>query len=249
MDLFPAIDLRDGRCVRLRQGDYDDETVYGSDPVATAVGFASAGARWIHVVDLDAARTGEPANRSVVGSIAAAVKPLGASVQSGGGVRSAAAAEALWELGVRRVVLGTAAVEYPALVGALAASRPGGVAVGVDTRDGEVAVRGWVAGGGVRTTELLDRFAGAGVSAVIVTDIGRDGMLEGPDIAGLLAVLGATDIDVIASGGVATADDIARLAALRDGRGRGLAGAIVGKAIYEGRLSVEQGLAACAASG
>ena len=249
MDLFPAIDLRDGRCVRLRQGDYDDETVYGSDPVAVAMEFATAGAQWIHVVDLDAARTGEPANRAVVGDIAAAVGSAGVSVQSGGGVRTVDAAEALWQLGVRRVVLGTAAVEEPDLVASLAAARPGGVAVGVDTRDGEVAVRGWLAGAGLSTAELIDRFAGGGVSAVIVTDIGRDGMLRGPDVAGLLAVLEATDIDVIASGGVATAADVALLAGLRDARGRGLAGAIVGKAIYEGRLSVAEGLAACAASG
>ena len=248
MDLYPAIDLRDGRCVRLRQGSYDDETVYGSDPVAVAVGFASAGARWIHVVDLDAARTGSPQNRPVVGAIAEAVAPSGVSVQSGGGVRSPDAASALWDLGVRRVVLGTAAVEDPALVTTLSSAHPGGVAVGIDTRDGEVAVRGWVAGGGLSAADLLARFADAGVTAVIVTDIGRDGMLAGPDVAGLGAVLDATDIDVIASGGVASAADIATLASMRGSGGRGLAGAIVGKAIYEGRLSVEEGLAACAAS-
>lgn len=247
MELYPAIDLRGGRCVRLRQGDYGDETVYGEDPVAVAISFVAAGVRWIHVVDLDAARTGEPTNRDMVGAIAAAVSPGGVTVQSGGGVRSRAAAEALWDAGVTRVVLGTAAVEDPDLVVELARSRPGGVAVGIDTRDGEVAVRGWVSGSGVRTADVLARLGDAGAAAVIVTDIGRDGMLVGPDLAGLGAVLASTDLDVIASGGVGSGADVEALAALRAG-GRGLAGAIVGKAIYEGRLSVREAVAACAAS-
>ncbi|GAC1533611.1 MAG: 1-(5-phosphoribosyl)-5-[(5-phosphoribosylamino) methylideneamino]imidazole-4-carboxamide isomerase [Acidimicrobiales bacterium] len=247
MELYPAIDLRGGRCVRLRQGDYGDETVYGDDPVAVATSFAAAGVRWIHVVDLDAARTGEPTNRDVVGTITAAVSPGGVTVQSGGGVRSRAAAEALWDAGVTRVVLGTAAVEDPDLVVELARSRPGGVAVGIDTRDGEVAVRGWVSGSGVTTADVLARLGDAGAAAVIVTDIGRDGMLVGPDLAGLGAVLAWTDLDVIASGGVGSVADVEALAALRAG-GRGLAGAIVGKAIYEGRLSVREAVAACAAS-
>ena len=246
MELYPAIDLRDGRCVRLRQGDYSDETVYGDDPVAMARSFAAAGARWIHVVDLDAARTGSPENRAVVGAVAAAVAP--AQVQSGGGVRSRDAAQALWDLGVARVVLGTAAVEDPALVEALAGARPGGVAVGIDTRGGEVAVRGWVTGSGASSAEVLDRLTASGIGAVIVTEIGRDGMLSGPDLEGLSSVLDATSIDVIASGGVGAASDVAALAALRSAGGRGLAGAIVGKAIYEGRMSVEEGIAACAAS-
>ncbi|GAC1543045.1 MAG: 1-(5-phosphoribosyl)-5-[(5-phosphoribosylamino) methylideneamino]imidazole-4-carboxamide isomerase [Acidimicrobiales bacterium] len=247
MDLYPAIDLRGGRCVRLRQGDYDDETVYGDDPVAVATSFAEAGVRWIHVVDLDAARTGEPTNRDVVSAIAVAVAPVGVCVQSGGGVRSAAAAEALWDGGVTRVVLGTAAVEDPGLVIDLARLRPGGVAVGIDTRDGEVAVRGWVRGSGVTTADVLARLGDAGAAAVIVTDIGRDGMLVGPDLAGLRAVIAETHLDVIASGGVGSAADVEALASLRTA-GRGLAGAIVGKAIYEGRLSVQEGVAACAAS-
>jgi len=249
MDLYPAIDLRGGRCVRLRQGDYGDQTVYGDDPVAVAAGFAAAGARWIHVVDLDAARTGEPVNRRVVAAIAAAVRPAGTAVQSGGGVRSEAAASALWEEGVRRVVLGTAAVEDPALVARLAAGHPGGVAVGVDTRGGEVAVRGWVEGSGVSAADLLARLVDAGVAAIVVTDIRRDGMLAGPDLAGLGAVLDATDLAVVASGGVSSAADLSALASLRGGSGgRRLAGAIVGTALYEGRLTVEEGVAACGAS-
>src|SRR5580704_1744711 len=144
MELYPAIDLRGGRCVRLRRGDYGDETVYADDPVAVARGFVAAGARWLHVVDLDAALTGLPANREMIALVAAAVTAAGASVQAGGGVRSVEAAHALWDAGVHRVVIGTAAVEDPGLVATLAAARPGGVALGLDTRDGEVAVRGWV---------------------------------------------------------------------------------------------------------
>jgi phosphoribosylformimino-5-aminoimidazole carboxamide ribotide isomerase len=249
VELYPAIDVRGGRCVRLRQGDYGDETIYGEDPVEVAAGFVAAGARWIHVVDLDAARTGTPINRDVVAAVARTAAAGGGQVQSGGGVRSEAAAHALWDAGVQRVVLGTAAVEDPGLVGRLAAARVGGVAVGLDTRGGEVAVRGWVEGSGATAAAVLERLAGMGVAAVVVTEIGRDGMLTGPDVAGLGAVLDATDIEVIASGGVASVDDLATLAALRGpASGRRLGGAIVGKALYEGRLTVEEGMAACAAS-
>jgi phosphoribosylformimino-5-aminoimidazole carboxamide ribotide isomerase len=247
VELYPAIDLRGGRCVRLTRGDYDDETVYDDDPVAVARSFARSGARWIHVVDLDAARTGIATNGAVVAAIVAAVTGDGARVQSGGGVRSSEAAEALLSVGVSRVVIGTAAVEDPDLVGRLAAAHPGRVAVGLDTRGGEVAVRGWLAGSGLDAAAVLDRLAGVGVAAVIVTDIGRDGMLTGPDLAGLSAVLGATDLEVIASGGVASLADLQALARL-DGGGHRLNGAIVGKAIYEGRLTVAEGLVACAAS-
>jgi phosphoribosylformimino-5-aminoimidazole carboxamide ribotide isomerase len=250
MELYPAIDLRGGRCVRLSQGDYDAETRYGDDPVTVAVRFAEAGARWIHVVDLDAALTGVPVNRDVVGAIAAAVAARNVLVQSGGGVRSVEAAEALWGAGVARVVVGTAAVEQPALVADLArlACEWGGeVAVGLDTRDGEVAVRGWRTGSGLRVEEVLRQLGDTGVAAVIVTDIGRDGMLAGPDLDGLASALAATPLDVIASGGVSSVTDLAALASLAVGDHR-LAGAIVGKAIYEGHLTVEEGMAACAAS-
>jgi phosphoribosylformimino-5-aminoimidazole carboxamide ribotide isomerase len=247
MELYPAIDLRGGRCVRLRQGDYADETVYGDDPVAVAVAFADAGARWIHVVDLDAARTGEPVNRTAVAAIVAAVGEV--KVQSGGGVRSHQAAAALWDVGVTRVVVGTAAVEDPSLVASLAAVRPDGVAVGIDTRDGDVAVRGWAEGSGLRVDEVVARLGDVGVAAVILTDIGRDGMLAGPDLVGLTAALEAVPagLDVIASGGVSSVADLVALAGVEHG-GRRLAGAIVGKALYEGRFSVAEGVAACAAS-
>ena len=244
MELYPAIDLRAGRCVRLVQGDYARETVYGDDPVAVAEGFVAAGAAWVHVVDLDAARTGEPANRDVVAAIAAAVS---VPVQTGGGVRDEASAEALLGAGVARVVVGTAASERPDLVRRLAARHPGRVAVGLDHRGGEVRVRGWTEGSGTTVADALARFADAGAAAFVVTDVGRDGTLGGPDLEGLARVLAATDVDVVASGGVATLDDLRALADLRSGDRR-LAGAIVGKALYEGRFTVEEAVGALSSS-
>lgn len=240
MDLYPAIDLRGGRAVRLHQGDYARETVYGDDPVAVALGFAAAGARWIHVVDLDAARSGAPVHRTVVGAIAAAVAPHGVQVQSGGGVRSEEAAAGLADVGVARVVIGTAAMEDPALVRRIAARQP--AAVGLDGRSGVVAVRGWLEAGGASVLDVLPRFEDAGVAAVVITEIAVDGTLAGPDLTGLVAALERTALPIVASGGVGTLDD---LAALRDlsGAGRRLAGAITGKALYEGRFTVADALA------
>jgi phosphoribosylformimino-5-aminoimidazole carboxamide ribotide isomerase len=239
MDLYPAIDLRDGRCVRLYQGDYGRETVYGDDPVSQAKAFEDAGAPWIHVVDLDAARTGVPENRDVVAAIAEAVS---VPVQTGGGIRDAAAAEALFDAGVARVVVGTAALEDPAFVRRLAARHP--VTVGLDARGRDVAVRGWIEGSGADLLDLAKAFEDAGVAALVVTEIARDGTLEGPDVEGLSQVLDATAIPVIASGGVGTLDDLTVLAAL-ESSGRRLSGAIVGRAIYEGRFSVSAGVEAC----
>ena len=233
MELFPAIDLRAGRCVRLVEGDFEQETVYGDDPVAVARAFAEAGARWIHVVDLDAALTGEPVNRSVVADIAAAVAPAAVRVQAGGGVRSVGAAAALFDAGVFRVVAGTAAVEAPSLVSALAERWPGRVAVGLDHRGGEVRLRGWTEGGGRTVLDLVPEVVGAGASAVIVTDISRDGRLAGPDIQGLSGLVEATGAPIIASGGVSSIDDVKALAGIS-----GLEGIIAGRAIYEGRLDV-----------
>jgi phosphoribosylformimino-5-aminoimidazole carboxamide ribotide isomerase len=241
--VYPAIDLRAGRAVRLEQGDFDRETVYDDDPAAVARAFETAGAEWIHVVDLDAARTGEPANLAKIEGIAAAVA---CKVQVGGGVRSAAAATALLDAGAARVVVGTAAVERPELVDELCASHPGKIAVGLDARGREVAVRGWVEGSGADLLELAARFEGAGVAALVVTEIGRDGMLVGPDLDQLRAVLVGTMTPVIASGGVGSLADVAALAGLVDGDRR-LAGAIVGKAIYEGRFSVAEAIATAGA--
>lgn len=248
MDLYPAIDLRVGKVVRLLLGDFGAETVYGDDPVAVAVSFAEAGACWVHVVDLDAARTGEPVNRPVVAAVARALAAYGVRVQAGGGVRDDAAAAALAEAGVARVVIGTAAMEDPALVARVAARQP--VALGLDTRSGEVAVRGWLAGTGASILDVLPRFADAGVAAVVVTEITRDGALTGPDLAGLQAVLDRTGMAVIASGGVGTLDDLRALAAMVSSDGsRRLAGAITGKALYEGRFDVAAALAALGAPG
>jgi phosphoribosylformimino-5-aminoimidazole carboxamide ribotide isomerase len=253
LDLYPAIDLRAGRCVRLRQGDFRRETVYGTDPVAVAKAFADAGVRWVHVVDLDAARTGAPENRDAVAAIASAVSPE-VAVQAGGGVRDQASAEALWAAGVTRVVLGTAAVENPALVRELAAEHQ--VAVGLDVRDGEVAVRGWTEGSGRDLDDVLDDLVDAGVAAVVVTEIGRDGTLSGPDLELFARVLDRTapfghgegHLEVVASGGVGSLADLEALASLESG-GRRLAGAIVGKALHDAVFTVKEAVAACAASG
>jgi len=241
MDLYAAIDLRAGRAVRLLEGDFERETVYSTDPVVVARNFAAGGAPWIHVVDLDAARSGLPVNRDVVGQVVAAVT---IPVQVGGGVRSAADAEALFSLGVTRIVVGTAAVEDPDLLGALCERWPGRVAVALDHRGGEVRVRGWQEGGGRRVLELIPSAIGAGAAAVVVTDISRDGRLSGPDLTGLAGLLEATGAPLIASGGVGAAADLRLLAGVR-ANGRGLVGVIVGKALYEGALSVEEAVAAC----
>lgn len=234
VELYPAIDLRGGRVVRLTQGDYDAEVVYGDDPVAVAESFCDAGASWIHVVDLDAARSGDPVNRPVVAAVAAAVAGR-ARLQKGGGVRSVADAEALADAGVSRVVMGSAAVRRPELVAEVSKVLP--VAVGLDHRDGELAVHGWTEGAGVMVDAVLDRYPDA--AAFVVTDIGRDGMLAGPDLEGLAAVVAATDVPVVASGGVASLDDLTALAGID-----GLSGVITGKALYEGRFTVAEALAA-----
>jgi phosphoribosylformimino-5-aminoimidazole carboxamide ribotide isomerase len=237
-ELYPAIDLRSGRAVRLLRGDYAAETVYSDDPLSVARSFEAAGARWIHVVDLDAARSGEAGNLEFVAAI---VRSVGCEVETGGGVRSVEAAERLIAAGVARVVIGTAAVEHPELVSELAGRYPGRVAVGLDARGRQVAVKGWTETTGADLVDLAKRFEGEGVAALIVTEIGRDGTMAGPDLDQLRAVLEATGIDVIASGGVGTLDDIRALAGLR-AAGRSLAGIIVGRAIYEGRFTVEEAL-------
>ena len=232
-ELYPAIDLRGGKVVRLQQGDYGNETQYGDDPVAVATSFVEAGATWIHVVDLDAARDANALNRPLVAAIAAAVAGA-ARVQTGGGVRSVADAEALAAAGVARVVMGSAALREPTLVSRVAGVVP--VAVGLDHRGGELAVHGWTESAGVTVTEALAMYPAA--SAFVITDIGRDGMLSGPDLDGLGAAVAATSIPVIASGGISSLDDVVAAAAV------GCAGVITGKAIYEGRFTVAAGVAA-----
>ncbi|CAB4731039.1 unannotated protein [freshwater metagenome] len=238
MDLFPAIDLRNGKCVRLYQGDYGRETVYGDDPVSQALAFVAAGAPWVHVVDLDAARTGEPLNRSVIAAIAAAISvPL----QVGGGVRDERSAKALFDAGVTRVVIGTAALEDPAFVRRLAARHR--VAVGLDTKGREVAVRGWVDGSGRDVIDVAAEFVDDGVEALVITQIARDGTLEGPDLEGLAEMLEASPIPVVASGGVGTLAHISSLVGLHVGT-RQLSGVIVGRALYEREFTIEAAIAA-----
>lgn len=234
MDLFPAIDLLGGRVVQLIQGDFDSVKVHGDDPVEAALAFQEAGVPWIHCVDLDAARTGEPVNRSAIGRVVDAVS---VPVQVGGGVRTIEAASALHDLGVSRVVIGTAAFEQAHIVATVASRQR--VAIGLDIRGREVAIRGWTAGAGVDWDDLLAQLTGLGAEAVVVTQIDREGLMGGPDLAGLSEMLAATELEVIASGGVSTIDDLRALAAL-DVSGRKLGGAIVGTAIYEGAVPVAE---------
>jgi phosphoribosylformimino-5-aminoimidazole carboxamide ribotide isomerase len=243
VDLYPAIDLLGGAVVRLTQGRYDEPTVYRSDPVEVAQEFEAAGAQWVHVVDLEAARSGTSEQTAVVGEICSAVH---IPVECGGGVRDRDRAGALLDAGVARVVMGTAAAEDAALFGAVASRWPGRVAAGLDHRGGEVRVRGWEEGSGRQVLELAAQLAGEGAAAIIVTDIGRDGMLSGPDTAGLTDALdAASGVPVIASGGVGGVADIRRLAGLRSPGGHQLAGVIVGRALYEGVLAVPDALEAC----
>jgi phosphoribosylformimino-5-aminoimidazole carboxamide ribotide isomerase len=236
--VFPAIDVRAGRAVRLHQGDFAAETIYDDHPVNVARAFAAAGAEWIHVVDLDAARTGEPANLAVIEAIAATVP---SRIQAGGGVRSAATAGALLLTGAARVVVGTAAVEDPALVDDLCTMHAGCIAVGLDARGRDVAVRGWTEGSGRDLVELSKRFEASGVSALVVTEISVDGTMEGPSLDQLRDVLAATALPVIASGGVGSLGDLTALAEL-EADGRRLEGAIVGRPLYEGRFTLGEAL-------
>ena len=230
--IFPAIDILGGRCVRLLQGDYGQETVYGNDPAAQARAFQDAGATWVHVVDLDAARTGDPVNRQVVAEVAAT---LDVPVQAGGGVRTLDDARTLFDAGVSRVVMGTAAIEDPELVDQVADL--GRVAVGLDIRGEEVAVRGWTEGTGLLLTDAFERFSNRGTDAFVITQIERDGTLQGPDLEGLAAALATTGVDVVASGGVGRPSDLKDLADLAVA-GRRLAGIILGRALYEGTVDL-----------
>lgn len=232
MILYPAIDLLGGKVVRLRQGEYDDSTVYGDDPLTVATSFVDQGASWVHMVDLDAARSGEAVNRQVIQMVADAISGR-AKLQVGGGVRRVDDARALADSGVTRVVMGSAAVADPALVTQV--SRVVDVAVGLDHLAGVAATHGWTESSGVTIASLLGQFPDA--SAFVITDISRDGMLTGPDTSGLIAAVRSTDIPVVASGGVGALDHLVELAGID-----GLDGIIVGKALYEGRFSVRQAL-------
>ena len=241
MIVYPAIDLKDGSCVRLVRGEMKSATVFNDDPAAQARAFAAAGAAWIHVVDLDGAFAGKPKNEAAVEAI---VKAAPVKVQLGGGIRDEATLEAWFGQGVARVVLGTAAVKNPNLVRAACRRWPGQVALGIDARGGMVAVEGWAETASVAALDLARRFEDSGAAAIIYTDIERDGALQGVNVAATAALARALKTPVIASGGVASLDD---LAALRAHEKDGVAGAILGRALYDGRVDLKSALALMAA--
>lgn len=242
-ELIPAIDVLGGRCVRLRQGRYDEATVYDEDPGAVAARFVAHELGRLHVVDLDGARAGEPRNEAALGAILAAAP--GVPVQVGGGLRSLADVERRLALGVDRAILGTVALRDPSLVQEAAGRFPGRIAVGIDARDGRVAVEGWVETSDTSSTELARRFEDAGVAAIVYTDIARDGMLSGPNLEQTAALAEAVSIPVIASGGVGSDEDVRRAAALAE---RGVAGVIVGRALYTGAVDLARALEIVACS-
>jgi phosphoribosylformimino-5-aminoimidazole carboxamide ribotide isomerase len=231
--LFPAIDLKGGQVVRLAEGDMARATVYGDDPAAQAELFANAGAEWLHVVDLDGAFAGESVNG---GAVAAILERFGGHVQLGGGIRNRDSIERWLDLGVRRVVIGTAALENPDLVREAARDNPGRIVVAVDARDGMVATHGWADVSDVAVVDLARRFEDAGVAALLFTDVGRDGLLKGCNVEATVALARAVAIPVIASGGVT---DIADIHALRPHVEDGVEGVITGRALYDGRLDLK----------
>lgn len=245
MILFPAIDLKEGRVVRLYKGAMEQATVYGEDPAAQAQAFQRAGFRWLHLVDLDGAFAGEPRNAAAVEAIlAAATLP----VQLGGGIRDMATVERWLALGVKRVILGTAAVRDPAFVKEACRAFPGRIVVGVDAKEGFVAVAGWAETSSLSALELAERFKDAGVAALLYTDVSRDGALTGVNAAATAELARASGLPVIASGGVAGLEDIRRLKALAATvtEGPGIEGVVIGRALYDGRLDPTEALAEAA---
>ena len=238
MILFPAIDIRNGRCVRLTEGKFECETVFAEDPAEMAVRWADAGAEYLHVVDLDGALAGQSGNTEVIKRILAKVKM---SVQVGGGIRTLANIENMLALGVTRVILGSVAVRDPELVREACQKFPGQVVVGIDAKNGEVAVEGWGIGGGIGAIELAKKMAAVGVEHIIFTDISRDGMLSGVNVEATAELAKASGVKVIASGGVSS---LADLKALQAHEADGIEGCIVGKAIYTGALDLKEALAA-----
>jgi phosphoribosylformimino-5-aminoimidazole carboxamide ribotide isomerase len=235
--LFPAIDLKNGACVRLEQGDMARATVFGTDPAAQARSFEAQGFEYLHVVDLDGAFAGKPMNAQAVEGMLSSVKM---PIQLGGGIRDLTTIEAWLAKGIARVIIGTAAVRDPALVKDAAKKFPGRVAVGLDARDGKVAVEGWAETSQVTVLDIARRFEDAGVAAIIFTDIARDGLLKGLNLDATIALADSISVPVIASGGLASIDDVK---ALLEPRARKLAGAISGRALYDGRLDPTQAMA------
>jgi phosphoribosylformimino-5-aminoimidazole carboxamide ribotide isomerase len=239
--VYPAIDLRGGRCVRLREGDFARETVYGDDPVAMARRWAAEGAAWLHVVDLDGARAGAPVQSDVVAAICRAVA---IPVQVGGGLRDAAAVAQVLAAGAARAIVGTIAVSAPAVCEAICRAHPGRVAVGLDARGGRLRTAGWLEESEAQVVAVAPRVAAMGAVAIVYTDIARDGTETGPDLDGTRAVARAADIPVIASGGVGRVEDVRAVAALASS---GVAGVIVGRALYTGAVRLADALAAAKA--
>lgn len=237
LTLYPAIDLKDGQCVRLRRGAMDDATVYSSDPAAQARTWQDAGFSWVHVVDLNGAFAGRPVNASAVAAVLGAVT---IPVQLGGGIRDMAGIERWLAAGIRRVILGSAAVKDPALVRTACRSFPDRIVVGIDARDGKVAAEGWAETSAISASELARSFEGAGVAAIVYTDISRDGMLSGINIEQTVALAAAVSVPVIASGGVGTLGDLVELR--RAAAGTRIQGVIIGRALYDGRIDPKQAL-------
>lgn len=236
MELWPAIDLRGGRCVRLLQGDYDRETVFGDDPVAMARQFVAAGARRLHIVDLDGAKAGTPVQAALVERI---VQAAGVPCQIGGGIRTLETARRYAAAGVARIVVGSIAIEQPHLLDELAAALPGRIVLGLDARDGRVAVRGWIETSPLTALDVARRHENLPLAALVYTDIATDGTLGGPNLPALRDMVSAVKLPVVASGGIATAADLEQVAAV------GAAGCIVGRALYDGGLSLATATAAC----
>lgn len=236
MILYPAIDLKDGQCVRLYKGEMDQATVFNDNPAAQAQSFVDAGCEWLHLVDLNGAFAGEPVNAKAVEGILSTTK---VPAQLGGGIRDMATIEMWLSKGLQRVILGTVAVENPDLVREAAKAFPGHVAVGIDARDGRVATKGWAEETDVMVTDLAQSFEDAGVSAIIYTDINRDGAMQGPNVDATAALANAVSIPVIASGGVSSLDDLRNLKAC----GAPLDGAISGRALYDGAIDLAEALA------
>ena len=235
MEIWPAIDLRGGKCVRLRQGDYRQETVFGDDPAAMALHWVDLGAKCLHLVDLDGAKEGRSVNLPSIRAIVAAVD---VPCELGGGVRSEESIRDLLNLGLRRLVVGTLALREPDWFHQVCRKFPGRLVLGIDARGGRVATEGWLSTSDVAATELARRFAGEPLAALVYTDIATDGMMTGPNVAEMAAMRAAVEWPVVASGGVTTKEDVARLAAVP------MAGCIIGRALYEGTLSLSEALAA-----
>jgi len=241
MEIIPAIDLLDGACVRLHQGDYEQVTRFSDDPVAQALSWQNQGATRLHLVDLDGAKRGEPVNDAAIRAITAA---LDIPVQLGGGVRSVERAQDLLSCGLDRVILGTVAIEQPELVSQLAQRYPNQIVVGIDAKEGKVATRGWIEQSDVLATDLARRFSDAGIAAIITTDIATDGTLAGPNLTALREMAEASSVPVIASGGIGCMGDLLSLLPLE---ALGVSGVIVGRALYDGRVELAEAIQAIGA--